>query len=134
MSAHLGLVPWNRREGERVPNGWNSWSGSGSTGGYGTGIDEEIILENLEVMATELRDWGMDWYQVDDGYEPMYGDWWFDPKKFPNGPAWLSQQIRDAGLRPGLWMAPFTPHPDSTGGENNLPSPRGEGGAGPKGR
>jgi len=109
----IGTEPWHRREdGRRVPNGWNSWAGSGSTGGYGTDINEEVILENLDIMATELRDWGIDWFQMDDGYEPYYGDWyeWME-ERFPNGPAWLSQQIRDRGLTPGLWMAPFTADP-----------------------
>ncbi len=110
VAAAVGTVPWHRREeGRRVPNGWNSWSGSGSTGGYGTGLGEAEVLENLDVMATELRDWGIDWFQVDDGYEPHYGDWydWVE-EKYPSGPAGLSQAIRDRGLKPGLWMAPFT--------------------------
>ena len=106
------LVLWTER-GHRTPNGWNSWSGSGSTGGYGTGIDQDLIVQNLDVMANELRDWGMDWFQIDDGYEPAYGDWWWREDRFPDGPAWLSQQIRDRGLRPGLWMAPFTLDPES---------------------
>lgn len=114
IATHQGIVPWHRREANRrVPNGWNSWSGSDSTGGYGTDIDEQIILDNLDVMATELRDWGFDWYQIDDGYEPIYGDWVWLEERFPSGPAWLSDQIRARGLIPGLWMAPFTPHPDS---------------------
>ncbi len=114
IAAHNGLVPWHRREpGRRVPNGWNSWSGSSSTGGYGTGIDEALMLANLDFMATELRDWGMDWFQIDDGYEPFYGDWWWREDRFPNGPAWMAQQIRDRGLIPGLWMAPFTLDEDS---------------------
>ena len=107
-------LPWHQREaGRRVPNGWNSWSGSASTGGYGTDIDEETILANLAVMATELRDWGFDWFQIDDGYEPRYGDWWWDEGRFPHGAAWMSEQIRAAGLIPGLWQATFTPASDS---------------------
>ena len=115
LAEALEVQPWHRREeGRRVPNGWNSGAGAGGTGGYGTDIDEDVMLENLDIMATELRDWGIDWFQMDDGYEPYYGDWyeWLE-ERFPNGPAWLSQQIRDAGLIPGLWMAPFTAHPDS---------------------
>jgi hypothetical protein len=96
-----------------VPGGWNSWSGSGGTGGYGTDIDERVVLENLEVMASQLWDWGMEWFQVDDGWEPAYGDWWFREDRFPHGPAWLARRIRARGLRPGLWMAPFTPSPAS---------------------
>ncbi len=106
------LVLWTER-GHRTPNGWNSWSGSGSSGGYGTGIDQGVILENLDVMANELRDWGMDWFQIDDGYQPAYGDWSWREDRFPDGPAWLTQQIRARGLRPGLWMAPFTLDEDS---------------------
>ncbi len=114
LAAALGVTPWNRRNGgQAVPNGWNSWSGSGSSGGYGTDIDEELILDNLDVMATELRDWGMDWFQIDDGYEPYDGDWTWREDRFPNGPRWLSDQIRDRGLRPGLWIAAYSPDPDS---------------------
>lgn len=114
------IVLWQERnENNRIPNGWNSWTTSGSTGGYGTGINEQIILDNLEVMADEFRDWGIDWFQIDDGYEPTYGDWWWDSDKFPNGPAWLTQKIRDKGLKPGLWMAPFTLYEDSQTYINN---------------
>jgi hypothetical protein len=114
VAIYLGIVPWTRRDGGKpVPNGWNSWTGSGGTGGYGTDINEALMLENLDVMATELRDWGMDYFQVDDGYQPAYGDWWFREDRFPHGPAWLTDQIRARGLKPGLWMAPFTPDPES---------------------
>jgi len=114
IAREQGIVPWHRRKaGRRVPNGWNSWTGSSSSGGYGTDIDETIILDNLDVMAAEFRDWGMDWFQMDDGYEPYYGDWWFREDRFPHGPRWLSDQIRARGLRPGLWLAPFDPSPDS---------------------
>jgi hypothetical protein len=114
VAAWRGLVPWHRREaGRRVPNGWNSWSGSSSTGGYGRSIDQEIILANLDVMTEELRDWGIDWFQIDDGYQPLYGDWWFDEELFPDGPAWIAAEIRARGFTPGLWMAPLTADVDS---------------------
>ncbi|MCB9663594.1 MAG: alpha-galactosidase [Alphaproteobacteria bacterium] len=108
-----GIQTWMER-GQPVPNGWNSWSGSGSTGGYGTDVNEEIVLANLEVMRRELRDWGIDWFQLDDGYEPAYGDWLtWRSDRFPHGPRWLSDRFREAGFRPGLWQAPFTPDPDA---------------------
>ncbi len=125
------IVLWTEKdENNRVPNGWNSWSTSGSTGGYGTDINETVILENLQIMADEFRDWGMDWFQIDDGYEPAYGDWWWREDRFPHGAAWMAQQIRDKGFRPGLWMAPMThddrsqtlaEHPDWFAGPDFFP-------------
>lgn len=114
VAEHLGLTPWHRREeGRRVPNGWSSWSGSGGTGGYGTDIDEELILADAQWMADQLRDWGMTWFQVDDGYEPTYGDWNWNEERFPSGARGLSDAIRALGLTPGIWMAPFTAYEDS---------------------
>ncbi len=113
VKKHLDITLWTERNGgQRVPNGWNSWSGSGSTGGYGTGITEDLMLENLDVMVTEFKDWGIDWFQVDDGYEPYYGDWTWQESKFPNGPRWLSDKIRETGLKPGLWNAALALDPD----------------------
>jgi len=114
LAEALGVVPWHRRSPERrVPNGWNSWSGSGGTGGYGTDVNEALILENAAWTARELRDWGITWFQLDDGYEPFYGDWEWREDRFPSGPRGLSDAIRALGLTPGLWMAPFTADPNS---------------------
>ena len=104
---------WHHRAGKRVPNGWNSWSGSSSTGGYGTGIDHDLVVENMEVLRSELQGFGFDWFQVDDGYEPFYGDWTWREDRFPEGAAGLSQDIRDAGFTPGVWIAPFTADAES---------------------
>ena len=114
IKRYQDIVLWHERSPDnRIPNGWNSWTGSGGTGGYGTDIDEELILANLDVMADEFRDWGIDWFQIDDGYEPAYGDWVWKEDRFPHGPRWLSDRIREKGLRPGLWIAPLTLAPDS---------------------
>ncbi len=112
VAQALGITPWTER-GERVPNGWNSWTGSASTGGYGQQIDEAIVLANLAVMARELRGFGMDWFQVDDGWQVKSGDWTWDTTRFPSGPEGVVAAIRDAGFRPGLWISPFTLDPAS---------------------
>jgi hypothetical protein len=99
---------WNQRGAEnRVPTGWNSWTGSGSSGGYGSGIDQALMVDNLQVMADEFRDFGGEWFQIDDGYEYHYGDWDWRPDRFPDGAAWLADQIEAQGLIPGVWIALF---------------------------
>ena len=109
VAAWLDFTAWTRRDGGRpLPNGWNSWSGSGSTGGLGTDIDETVMLENLEVMAREFEPFGIDYFQVDDGYQVADGDWFPHPDRFPSGMEALSGSIRDRGLTPGLWISGFT--------------------------
>lgn len=46
-------------------------------------------------------------FQVDDGYAKV-GDW-LEPSEeaFPEGMGAMARAVRDAGLVPGLWMAPF---------------------------
>lgn len=105
---HLGLALWPERGAEhRMPTGWNSWTGSSSSGGYGSGIDQALMIDNLDAMATHFRDFGGEWFQIDDGYEYHYGDWDWRPDRFPDGAAWLAEQIRDRGLLPGVWIAAF---------------------------
>jgi alpha-galactosidase len=52
-------------------------------------------------------------FLIDDGWQKERGDWTPDPARFPDhgtldGMAWMAQRIRDEGLIPGLWIAPFT--------------------------
>ncbi len=101
-----------------VPSGWNSWGGGGGSGGYGTDIDEARLLANLEAAARDFAPWGMRSFYVDAGWQIVEGDWEPNPDRFPshagrNGMAWLAEQIRAAGLTPGLWIAPFSVHATS---------------------
>ncbi|MFI5366673.1 MAG: alpha-galactosidase [Candidatus Binatia bacterium] len=109
VAAWQGFTVWTKRgTGRRVPNGWNSWTGSGSTGGLGTNINESIMGENLDVMAREFKPFGVDYFQMDDGYQIAHGDWFPRPDRFPSGmPAW-SARVSQTGLIPGLWISAFT--------------------------
>ena len=105
-----GLNTWTDR-GLAIPNGWNSWTGSGGTGGYGTGISQALMEKNLAVMRDYFRDWGMDWFQMDDGYEPTYGDWELNLTRFPDGftpTKGIVKKTLDAKLKPGIWIAAFS--------------------------
>ena len=84
-----------------TPTGWNSW------GGYIHAIDEQTVLQNLKFASERFKPFGMNYFQIDDGYQPHWGDWEADPQKFPHGMKWLADQIRGEGMIPGIWIAPF---------------------------
>ena len=101
------VVKWvDRAPGNVIPNGWNSWSGGSSSGGYGHAIDENLILQNLDFMTANLAPFGQAYFQVDDGWYRAAGDWEANDR-FPHGMAWLADRIRERGLIPGLWIGPF---------------------------
>ena len=53
---------------------------------------------------------------LDDGWQTAVGDWYLDRRKFPRGDAdmiALVEAIKDAGIKPKLWIAPLAAHPDS---------------------
>jgi hypothetical protein len=108
LQAWNGIRPWHARGPEhRVPTGWNSWTGSHSSGGYGATIDEGLMLASMQVMREEFLDFGGEWFQVDDGYQEAYGDWTWRTDRFPRGRTWLADQSLARGLWPGLWVAAF---------------------------
>jgi alpha-galactosidase len=66
----------------------------------------------LHAVVDELHGFAFDVFQVDDGWQRGVGDW--KPNgEFPSGMAALADQIRRAGYRPGLWLAPFLGHEQS---------------------
>jgi alpha-galactosidase len=90
------------RERNHAGNVWCSWYA------YHEDIDQDILRTNL----TELAGLPFDIFQVDDGWERAVGDW--QPNgKFPAGMADLAARAADAGLCPGLWLAPFIARPGS---------------------
>ncbi len=79
--------------------GWTSWYN------YYTNISEEIALHNLKELSR--LDLPLDYFQVDDGWQEAIGDWLEHNAKFPSGMASLAAAVRERGLKPGLWLAPF---------------------------
>ena len=79
--------------------GWTSWYQ------YFTHISAEIIQKNLE----SLHESGLpfQYFQVDDGWQTAVGDWFSVKQTFPQGMGAIAASIRDKGLKPGLWLAPF---------------------------
>jgi alpha-galactosidase len=81
-----------------APTVWCSWYR------YGPAVTEADVLENLDAMA-ELS-LPIDVVQLDDGWQAEVGDWLRLSDRFADLPA-VVRRIREAGRRPGIWVAPF---------------------------
>jgi hypothetical protein len=89
----------------RAPMVWDSWSS------YYSQVREEDIVRSTDWVAANLKAYGFQYVQLDDGYdrgkngEHYWIEKW-DQSKFPHGPKWLTDYIKSKGLLPGLWLVP----------------------------
>lgn len=97
-AAAMGRV--NQARCGSIVNGWCGWFYTYEF------ISEEEVLRNAEVAARCLKPFGLEFIQVDEGYQRYHGDWEGNDR-FPHGMKWLADRIRGYGLKPGLWIAPF---------------------------
>jgi alpha-galactosidase len=78
------------------------------------GYERNFTVDDIVRTLPKVRELGLKWAGVDDGWQTAEGDWKLDPKKFPRGDAdmiALVKQIKSAGLRPKLWVAPLAVDP-----------------------
>ncbi len=87
-------------------SGWTSWYN------YYTNISEEIILDNLK--AFKAKQYPINIFQIDDGYQTAVGDWLSLKPSFPHGMKYIANAIHEAGFQAGLWLAPFICESKST--------------------
>ena len=83
-----------------ILHGWCAWFYSRIQ------ATEEEQLRNAAFIAQHLKPYGMQWVQIDDGYQRAFGDWEANDL-YPHGMAWLATEIRRLGLQPGIWIAPY---------------------------
>lgn len=98
MDRWFALMQIERRPA-KPSTGWTSWYN------YYQNISEEIILGNLA--ALRQRNVPIDIFQIDDGYQTAVGDWLSVNDRFPGGMKRIADKIREAGFKPGIWLAPF---------------------------
>ena len=100
-------TPLDKSVFKRAPAGWCSWYE------YYQGISEDAIVANVKWLAKNLKPFGCDYVQIDDGWQGVgHGngenrDWFVTDKRFPHGMKWLADQIRAEGFTPGIWLCPF---------------------------
>lgn len=83
-----------------IINGWCSWYYSHEY------ISEDEILRNADFAARHLKQYGLEFIQVDAGWFRTYGDWEGNDR-FPHGMKWLAEKIKERSLRAGIWVAPY---------------------------
>ncbi len=101
---HRGLMyfqPWLHAVWQKPVVGWCSWFA------YFQDITESKVKEVANVLADKLKPFGLQYLQIDDGYQrdPVgFSDTWLKPNdKFPSGLADLAAYIKGKGLEPGIW-------------------------------
>lgn len=79
---------------------------------YYSRINETEVRLNAEWMAENLKEFGAQYVQIDDGWqgtgaEGSARNWEAtNPDRFPKGMQSLAQHITSLGLTPGIWLAP----------------------------
>jgi hypothetical protein len=89
------------------PSGWCTWYYY-----YGE-VNQEEVEKNAVWLAKNLKDYGLEYCQLDDGWQgrglgsPVdYRDWSNVNQRFSKGLDSLARFIKGQGLVPGLWLAP----------------------------
>jgi alpha-galactosidase len=80
-----------------APAGWCSWYHH-----YSAVTPDDV---RRAVTAAVAADLGV--VQIDDGYQAVIGEWRTPRRSWPDGTAPVARDIRAAGLRAGIWTAPF---------------------------
>jgi len=100
---HRGLKyyePWTYEVWKEPVAGWCSWFA------YKTSVTEENVREAADVLAETMKPYGLEYIQIDDGYQQPGGSpeaWINSNSKFPSGLDSLASYIRLKGLKPGIW-------------------------------
>lgn len=101
--------PWERRPSLKPVAGWCTWEA------YRRNVAESDVLEATGFLAKHLKPYGMEYIQLDDGYEKLplpvnpkgtLAEAWLEMKdEFPSGHESLVKKIKDLGMKAGIWTS-----------------------------
>ena len=80
------------------------------------GYERSCSTALIEGTLPKVKELGLEWAVIDDGWQAMIGDWTPDRAKYPHGDAdmrHLVSDIRASGLKPRLWFSPLSVAPGS---------------------
>lgn len=80
------------------------------------GYERNFTINEVVGTLPKVSEMGYSWATLDDGWQTAEGDWFLNPKRFPNGDADMKsfvQKIHDKGLKAMLWWAPIAVDPET---------------------
>ena len=83
-----------------VVNGWCSWFYTLAQ------VSEDEVIANTKFAAEHLKPYGLEYIQVDEGFQKWHGDWEGN-ERFPHGMKWLADQVKSHGFKAGMWISPY---------------------------
>jgi hypothetical protein len=104
--AALRLHP-AARKWEELPHGWVGWPWVDM---FYVERQEDVVLRNAKAIQERLAGFGIDyiWVSIGNLKNGLPGNWLqWNYRNFPNGPAYLHEQIEDLGFKWGLWCGIF---------------------------
>ena len=93
-----------RMEARRFPEELTGWS---SRHCYYEGVTESDVIANVDWLSFNRERAHLSAAMVEDGWEADIGDWLQASDRFPRGMKALADDIRGAGLIPGISLSPF---------------------------
>ena len=101
--------PWERRPNLKPIVGWCTWEA------YRRNVTEQDVLDATKLFAKHLRPYGMEYIQIDDGFEKLplpvnpkgtLAQAWVQAKdEFPSGHAGIVKKIKAHGMKAGIWTS-----------------------------
>jgi alpha-galactosidase len=80
------------------------------------GYMRDVTLNEIIGTLPKVKELGIGWVTIDDGFQQAEGDWHVNKNKFPGGDAQMKalvDKIHSYGLKAMLWWAPLAADPDS---------------------
>jgi len=90
----------NKARCDSILNGWCSWFYTLAQ------VSENEVVSNTTFAEKYLKQYGLEYIQIDEGYQRWHGDWEGN-ERFPHGMKWLADKIKSHGFKPGLWISPY---------------------------
>ncbi len=80
------------------------------------GYERDFTIKEILTTLPKVKELGLKWVGLDDGYQQAEGDWHTNTERFPNGDADMKafvDSIHVLGLKAMLWWAPLAADPES---------------------